>query len=331
MSGKTAVVLMNLGGPLAKEDIAPFLFNFFRDPNIIGVPSPLRWAIAKWISVSRSRGAALTAYGRLGYKSPLLENTKAQAEALGRELGEGFRVFVSMRYWHPLSSKTAADIEAWGADRVVLLPLYPQYSTTTTKSSFEDFAAAFGAKREVRKICCYPLLPGFVKASAERILSALAEAPSRTRVLFSAHGLPEKIIRGGDPYQEQCEKTAAAIAKEAGLSDWQICYQSRLGPLKWIGPSLNDALARAAADKREGVVVYPHSFVSEHVETLVEIDIECREKAHELGISWFAKAETAGVHPAFIKGLAELALSALSGQECGRTCGEAFHKCGREK
>lgn len=328
MTEKTAVILMNLGGPLQKKDVAPFLYNFFMDKNILPAPLPLRWLLAKWIAFSRSRGAAKSAYSRLGYKSPLLENTQAQAKMLEEKLGDNFKVFISMRYWHPLAAETVRDVEAWDPDHIVLLPLYPQYSTTTTKSSFEDFTAKVKAKEKVRQVACYPLLPGFIRASAEKIAEALRTAPAKTRVLFSAHGLPEKVILAGDPYQSQCEASAAAIAKEAGLADWQICYQSRLGPLKWIGPSTEEALARAAKD-RVGVAIYPHAFVSEHAETLVEIDMEYREKAKRLGIPWFAKAETVGTHPAFIGGLAELVLDCLKGQngaECAKEPGHAGNR-----
>ncbi len=307
---RRAVVLLNLGGPLQKEDIRPFLFNFFTDKNIIGLPVFLRYPLAALISRKRSKGAALDAYKELGFKSPLLENTKAQAQALQDVLGEDYKVFVSMRYWHPLADAVAADVKAYDPDEVVLLPLYPQFSTTTTGSSFEDWdraAQKAGLDKPCRRIGCYPEEEGFITASAENIIKVLKDALDNTRILFSAHGLPEKVIEGGDPYQAQCEKTAALIAAKLGIADdaWQICYQSRVGPLKWIGPSTEEALQKAADDK-VGVILYPHAFVSEHVETLVEIDMEYRHMAKDMGVPWFGKAETVGTHPEFIQALAKL-------------------------
>lgn len=312
---------MNLGGPAQEADIRPFLFNFFMDKNIIALPAPLRFLLAKWIAARRSKGAAHESYGRLGYKSPLLENTQKQAKALQEILGDDFKVFVSMRYWHPLAQEVAAQVKEYNPDKTILLPLYPQYSTATTKSSFEDFPL-----KDVLTVCCYPLQDGFIGASADNIKKELAKASPKTRVLFSAHGLPKKTIRAGDPYQWQCEKSAEAIAKAAGIVDWQICYQSRVGPLKWIEPSVQEALQKAAQDG-VGVVIYPHAFVSEHVETLVELDIEYKELAKTLGVPYFARVQTVGAHPDFIKGLSALVLSRLNGQECARICPQQCGKC----
>lgn len=318
---------MNLGGPLKQADIQPFLFNFFMDKNIIGAPLPIRFLLACWISWSRARGAAKSAYGALGYKSPLLENTQAQADALQKKLGDGTRVFVSMRYWHPLADETAQRVKEYNPDEVVLLPLYPQFSTTTSFSSFQNWDIAAkkrGLDKPTRYIGCYPLQEGFVEASVQNIRAALATAPAKTRVLFSAHGLPEKIVKSGDPYQWQCEQTAAAIAAKLGDDvDWQICYQSRVGPLKWIGPSTEEALEKAAHDG-VGVVIYPHAFVSEHVETLVEIEEEYRHKAQELGIPYYARVPTASVHADFINGLAELVVSSA---QPAPLCPEKFNRC----
>jgi ferrochelatase len=318
---RRAIVLLNLGGPLAKKDIAPFLFNFFMDKNIVGVPLPLRYLLAKWISYKRARGAGGSAYSHLNYKSPLLDNTGAQAAALEnilREQGCEAQVFVSMRYWHPLSLAVARAVKTYNPDEIVLLPLYPQFSTTTTKSSFEDWdraARKVGLKNPTRKIGCWPILEGFISASADNIREALKQAPANVRLLFSAHGLPEKIIHAGDPYQRQGEKTVAAIVDKLALPDldWEICYQSRVGPLKWIGPSTDEALEKAALDKKS-VVVYPHAFVSEHVETLVEIDMDYRRQAGALGIPYFGKATTVGTHPDFIAGLAALVLGETKGR-----------------
>lgn len=332
---KIAVVLMNLGGPLQEADIKPFLFNFFMDKNIIGAPLPIRWLLAKWISFSRGRGAAKTSYAALGGKSPLLDNTRAQAGALETLLQKAWpqlKVFVTMRYWHPMSPEVVRAVKDFGADRIVLLPLYPQFSTTTSFSSIQNWQQEIklaGLDTPTDNICCYPYQAGFVSASAELIRQKLTEAPAKTRVLFSAHGLPEKIVDGGDPYQYQCEQTAQKIVDALGIPDldWQICYQSRVGPLKWIGPSTEQALDKAAVDG-VGVLVYPHAFVNEHVETLVEIEEEYREYAHEKGVPYFARVPTVATHPDFIAGLAALVQDRLAGKPWQRVCPATFKRCG---
>jgi len=332
---KTAVVLMNLGGPDKPESIRPFLFNFFMDKNIIGVPKPVRYLIARWISWSRGRGAAKTAYDALGGKSPLLENTQAQADALQRVLdaaGLQAKVFVTMRYWHPMSAAVTRAVQAYAPDKIILLPLYPQFSTTTSFSSIQDWqrsADAIGMTIPTEKICCYPFAEGFIKASADLVRAALEKAPAKTRVLFSAHGLPEKVIQGGDPYQYQCEESAAKIAAAVGMEnlDWQVCYQSRVGPMKWIGPSTEEALDKAAADG-VGVVIYPHAFVNEHVETLVEIEEEYRAYAKEKGIPYFGRVPTVAIHPVFIDALAKLVTERLAGGKNARICPVTFKRCG---
>lgn len=342
---KIAVILLNLGGPDKKSSIKPFLFNFFMDKNIIGAPLPIRFLLANYIAWKRSGKEAGESYDLLGGKSPLLKNTKDQANALQKMLDKknplsmDFKVFVSMRYWHPMSDEVVQKVKKWKADEIILLPLYPQFSTTTTGSSFQDWDRAMkkhGLDTPTHKICCYPLHDSFIRASAMRIAQEFLKVPvqeqKNTRLLFSAHGLPEKIIAGGDPYQWQCEESAKAIAglleTDYGLKglDWQICYQSRVGPLKWIGPSTEQALEKAAQDKKN-VLIYPHAFVSEHVETLVEIEIEYREFAQHLGVKGFDRVETVGTHETFIKGLCDAVMAkvktsnkdmapACSGQKC---------------
>lgn len=342
---KTAVVLFNLGGPLQEADIKPFLFNFFMDKNIIAAPQPFRYFIAKYISVKRGGGAAREAYAQLGFKSPLLENTQAQATALQTALsglypGDEIKVFTSMRYWKPFAKDVVQELNAFLPDRLILLPLYPQYSTTTTKSSFENFWSEVQAddgplhgrwedETKIYEQTCYPLLDGFIKASADLVKRELQKAPAGARVLFSAHGLPKKVVAAGDPYQYQCEKTAEAIAEACGLEkeSWRICYQSRVGPLEWIGPSIEEELRNAAEDKTP-VVVYPHAFVSEHVETLVELDIEYKNLAKEIGIPYYGRAQTVGVHPDFIEGLCTLVASALGEEKQPQICKASFSACG---
>lgn len=337
---KTAVVLFNLGGPDSKEAIKPFLFNFFTDPNIIRAPYPLRWCIAKLISIRRSKKEAGTSYGELGDKSPLLANTQEQADALELALGEGYKVFIAMRYWHPMSNETAAHVKNYDPDNIVLLPLYPQYSTTTTRSSFQTWKQAckkLGLHKPTKLVCCYPAENGFIKANADNVKNvyekALLETGQSPRVLFSAHGLPEDIVRDGDPYQVQCELTAQEIVKATGIEnmDWSICYQSRVGPKKWLGPSTEEALEIAAKDDVP-VVILPHAFTQEHVETLVEIEMEYRHLAEEIGVPAFYRVPTVGTHPDFIRGLADMVWSSRSAADIAsntgvRVCPAAFKEC----
>lgn len=323
MKKRVAVVLFNLGGPDKPESIKPFLFNFFMDKNIIRLPLPLRFALAKLISIQRSKNEAGSAYALLGGGSPLLENTQNQADALQTLLLNredcDYSVFVCMRYWHPMAADVTRKVKAWNPDRIVLLPLYPQYSTTTTRSALQNWnqeAGKAGLDVPTALVCCYPEARGFISVSAENIKRIYQEVRAQypddkpPRVLFSAHGLPEDIITDGDPYQAQCEQSARAIARACDIDglDWSICYQSRVGPKKWIGPSTEDELKRAALDQVP-VVIYPHAFVSEHVETLAEIEIEYRHEAQTLGVPGFARVPTVSEHEAFIAELAQMAVS----------------------
>lgn len=321
---RVAIVLFNLGGPDGPEAVRPFLFNLFNDPAIIGAPGPIRWLLAQLISRRRAP-IAREIYENLGGGSPLVPNTMAQAEALQAVLSEKLanretRVFVSMRYWHPMSDEVAREVAAWQPDEILLLPLYPQFSTTTSGSSVGDWVrAARKARLDVptRTVCCWPVQSGFIGTVADLTRKTLDEvdAGSETgaRVLFSAHGLPKKIVDKGDPYQWQVEQTCAAIARELGLAadEWVICYQSRVGPLEWIGPSTDAEIARAGADDVP-VVVVPVAFISEHSETLVELDIEYRQLAGEKGVPGYHRVPTAGVGGRFIEGLAEVAMGALA-------------------
>jgi ferrochelatase len=338
MTRKVAVVLFNLGGPDCPQAVRPFLFNLFNDPAIIGYPALFRTPLAALISMARTR-AARTNYAHMGGSSPLLPETTAQAVALSAALGprlDGYeaRVFIAMRYWRPTTVDCAREVTAWGPDEVVLLPLYPQYSTTTTESSLKAWSAAYAGPGRVRAICCYPTLEGLAAAHAARIEAAwrAAGSPGNVRLLFSAHGLPEKIVAGGDPYQSQVEATATAVvARLDGDWDWQVCYQSRVGRLKWLGPSTPEALAKTAVDGK-GVVVSPIAFVSEHVETLVELDRDYAELAEGMGVAPYIRVPALGVEPAFIAALADSVAGALDreaavGPASGWTCPQPWSKC----
>ena len=338
---KVAIVLFNLGGPDSPAAVQPFLFNLFNDPAIIGVPNPMRWLLAKVIS-SRRAPVAREIYSNIGGKSPLLELTEEQASALGSALETGgvseVSVFIAMRYWHPMADETAKAVRAFGPDRVVLLPLYPQFSTTTTGSSVKDWrraAAAAGIDAPTSVVCCYPVQPSFIAAQAEAIKATLADLPAegpKPRVLFSAHGLPKKVIAKGDPYQWQVEQTAAAVVQAMAVPDldWVVCYQSRVGPLEWIGPSTEEEIERGGADG-VALVVVPIAFVSEHSETLVELDIEYRHLADEKGVPAYYRVPALGTRAAYIDALADLVragiardgvLSANGGRLCPASCGQ---------
>jgi protoporphyrin/coproporphyrin ferrochelatase len=312
---RVAVVLFNLGGPDGPAAVRPFLFNLFRDPAIIQLPAIARYPLAALIAATR-RKVAQANYDVMGGRSPILPETEAQARALEAALqGRGLeaRAFVAMRYWAPRAKETAAEVAAFGPDEVVLLPLYPQYSTTTSGSSVKDWARAYRGPGRTRTICCYPNAPGLVEAHAAAIRETWAKAgnPSNIRLLFSAHGLPQKVVDAGDPYQAQVKATAAAVAAQLPeLPDWRVCYQSRVGRLKWLEPSTEDEVRRAGGEGK-GVLISPIAFVSEHVETLVELDHEYARLAQEVGCQPYLRAPTPGVAARFIDSLAESVLVAL--------------------
>jgi ferrochelatase len=215
-----------------------------------------------------------------------------------------------MRYWHPMILSSAVSVKNFDPDEIVLLPLYPQFSTTTTGSSLKAWKIAtkkIKLDKPTKAICCYPIDENLVKAQANLLKEEISRAKQNTRILFSAHGLPKKIINKGDPYQWQIEKTASAIAVKAKLkqNDWFVCYQSRVGPLEWIGPSLDEEIKRAS-DDNIGIIILPISFVSEHSETLVELDIEYRKIATELALPYYGRVPAVGTHPDFIIGLEKL-------------------------
>ncbi|MBN9510228.1 MAG: ferrochelatase [Alphaproteobacteria bacterium] len=340
---KTAIVLFNLGGPDSLAAVGPFLRNLFTDPAILRVPFFIRPWLAR--RIARARVAPATEnYQRLGGRSPLLDLTEQQARALEAALPElEARCFIAMRYWHPFSLEAAAAVKAWDPDEVVLLPLYPQYSTTTTGSSLDawrEAAVQVGLVKPVTTLCCYHGDPGFIAATAALVRAhhdqARAALPAEVplRVLFSAHGLPEIIIRGGDPYQFQVESTVAAVvqAMELPALDHVVCYQSRATPQQWIEPATDAEVARAAADG-VALLVVPIAFVSEHVETLVELDVEYAELAHRLGVPGYFRVPTQNADPGFIAALSDLVWRARAGGSglCsfagGTTCPAPFGAC----
>ncbi|MFZ4540945.1 MAG: ferrochelatase [Rickettsiales bacterium] len=336
---KTAVVLFNLGGPDAPASVQPFLFNLFNDPAIIGLPQLFRRPLASFISHRRAP-VAQGIYEEMGGKSPILENTEAQKHALEASLsGHGdVKVFVAMRYWHPMSDDVAKQVQQFAPDHIILLPLYPHFSTTTTGSSFTDWdraAEKIKLKTPTSKVCCYPTHAEFIKAHAMLLRTYYQEAArfGTPRILFSAHGLPEKIVKSGDPYQSHIEATTQAVLKELDMPniDYVNCYQSRVGPMKWITPATTDELLRAGFEKKP-VVLVPIAFVSEHSETLVELDIEYAELAHANGVDHYYRVPTLSTQAHFIAALTDICLrlttdTQLAPEPGGRRCAPEWKQC----
>ncbi|HEY5210799.1 MAG TPA: ferrochelatase, partial [Stellaceae bacterium] len=318
----------------------PFLVNLFSDPAIIGLPGLLRRPLARSIAHRRAP-IARGIYERLGGGSPLLANTGAQAAALGVALGANYRLFVAMRCWHPFADAAARVVREWGAEEILLLPLYPQFSTTTTGSSLADWhraARAAGLTVPTRALCCYPEEAGFIAAIAAEVRPILRawRGSDKKRILFSAHGLPRRIVAKGDPYAWQVERTVAALrvalADDLAGIDTVLCYQSRVGRLEWLGPSIDDEVRRAGAEKT-GLLVVPVAFVSEHSETLVELDVEFRHLAGRVGVPTYLRAPAVGVSDAFIAGLAGLVENGfarpdgVASMTGGRLCSVSFSAC----
>jgi ferrochelatase len=311
---KIAVVLFNLGGPDGPDDVQPFLKNLFSDKAIIRSPLPVRFLVSRLISKSRAPTAREN-YARMGGGSPLLPETRKQAGALDAELarrGLAAKSFIAMRYWKPYAADVVREVKAWGADRVILLPLYPQFSSTTTASSLKSWKDAGGPGGVT--ICCYPDEDGFIAAHARKLVETWDKAgrPANVRCLLSAHGLPEVVVKAGDPYQWQVERTAAAL-KPHLPPEWEveICYQSRVGPLKWIGPATEACVVKAAQDGK-AILLSPIAFVSEHIETLVELDIEYRHLAEQHGVRHYLRAPALGVDQGFVATLADLVEQSLA-------------------
>ncbi|HJW39922.1 MAG TPA: ferrochelatase [Rhizomicrobium sp.] len=337
---KLAVVLFNLGGPDSLDSVEPFLRNLFNDPAILSLPWILRKPLSMFIARRRAPFAR-DIYTKLGGSSPILAETRAQAGALDKVLvggGVDAKCFVAMRCWKPFSDEVAEHVKAWGADRIVLLPLYPQFSTTTSASSFADWtraAAQAGVALPTTRICCYPDAAGFIAAEVALIRQALTDLrpDAGYRLLLSAHGLPKRTTAKGDPYQWQVERTAQAIVDGLGIKDldWSVCYQSRVGPLEWIGPATDAEIRRAGAEGK-GVIVAPIAFVSEHSETLVELDMEYAHLAEACGVPDCRRVPAVRTHPDFIAALASLVMQAtdagstISGAG-GRICPSSRTAC----
>jgi ferrochelatase len=315
---RVGVILFQLGGPDTLAAIEPFLFNLFCDPDIIDFPFARigRRPLAKLISTTRARKVQHH-YATIGGGSPIRRFTEQQAQALEAELaqcGIDARCFVAMRYWHPFTSKAVAQLKAAECDEVVLLPLYPQYSSTTTGSSLNEWQRLFHDDMPVHNVGAFYRHPMYLDAVIEKIEETLARfpVPARAQIVFSAHSIPMSVIAKGDPYQRQIEETVRLLMERGGWSNrHRLCYQSKVGASKWLQPSLHRTLHDLAAEKVQDVCIVPVAFVSDHVETLGEIDHEAREEARQLGIARFEMSLGLNDSPKFIRALGELVQDAL--------------------
>ncbi|MBI3607841.1 MAG: ferrochelatase [Nitrospirae bacterium] len=321
---KTGVVLFNLGGPETLDDVRPFLVNLFSDPDVISLPTPLRRALAWWIAKRRAP-IARGYYEQIGGGSPLRRLTAEQAAALEKSLAAhgAYKVVVAMRYWSPFTEDAVEELVAYRPDRLVLLPLYPQYSFATTRSSVDHFRRVWATQgrpaTQVATVAQWYDHPGYLAAMVERIAETLAQMPvgdgSPVHLVYSAHGIPLSLIKKGDPYQRHIEEEVKLLT--ARLDEWRsaparvhLGYQSRVGPTKWLEPSMESLLHRLGQAGVRRLLMVPISFVSDHSETLYEIDILYRGLAREAGIPVFSRMSSLNDSPTFIRALTDLVLTA---------------------
>jgi len=310
---KKAIILFNLGGPDKIENVEPFLFNLFNDPAILNLPTFLRYPLAKLIS-NRRAPVAKKIYEELGGASPILKLTKEQSDALEKKINQDqeideYKCFIVMRCWHPRAEQVIKEVQFFNPEEVILMPLYPQYSAATSGSSikeWKDVCKKNQYKVKTSTICCYPTDQNFVKAHTKEILKKIKDLKN-FKLIFSAHGLPEKNIKKGDPYQWQVEQSVKKIVEELNIEnlDWILSYQSRVGPLKWIGPSTEDIIIKNSKIGKH-IVLVPIAFVSEHSETLVELDIEYKELADANGCKNYTRVPALGTNEDFIKTMSDL-------------------------
>ena len=332
---KKAVILFNLGGPDKLESVEPFLFNLFNDPAIISIPSIFRYPLAKLLSKRRAP-IAKNIYKEIGNKSPILELTLDQAKSLEKNLsGKGeYKCFVVMRCWHPRASDVIDKVKEYNPEEIILLPLYPQYSASTSGSSineWNDLCKKENYKVKTKTICCYPTENNFIESHANLIKKTIKTLENNNfKLLFSAHGLPESKIKKGDPYQWQVEETVKGIMSKLSSEniDYVISYQSRVGPMKWIEPSTDAEIIKYSKEKK-GIVIVPVAFISEHSETLVELDIEYKKLAEKNGCAFYKRVPALGTEENFINGLAELVLQSQTRGDfvSSITCPNKFVKC----
>jgi ferrochelatase len=332
---KKAVILFNLGGPDKLESVEPFLFNLFNDPAIINIPSIFRYPLAKFISKKRAP-IAKNIYKEIGNKSPIFELTQDQAKSLENNLSKkgDYKCFVVMRCWHPRASDVIKKVRENNPKEIILLPLYPQYSASTSGSSIKEWNDL--CKKEnyyvkTKTICCYPTENNFIASHISLIKKTLKVIEDNNfKLIFSAHGLPKSKIKKGDPYQWQVEETVKKIVSnlENENLNYVTSYQSRVGLLKWIGPSTDEVIIKYSKEKK-GIIIVPIAFVSEHSETLVELDIEYKKLAKKNGCSFYKRVPALGIEENFIKGLTELVLKQETRGNfvSSLTCPNKYVKC----
>jgi ferrochelatase len=310
---KKAIILFNLGGPDKLDNVKPFLFNLFNDPAIINLPTILRYPLAKLISKKREP-VAKKIYQELGGSSPILKLTQDQSSALEKKLNKKdlnntHKCFIAMRCWNPRAEETIKDVKSYEPDEIILMPLYPQYSAATSGSSIEEWKSVCKKNNyniKTSTICCYPTDKKFINAHCKEIIKKI-KGLTNFKLIFSAHGLPEKNIKKGDPYQWQVEQSVKRIVDVLDVKnlDWILSYQSRVGPLKWIGPSTEDIIVENSKIQKH-IVLVPIAFVSEHSETLVELDIEYKELAIRNGCKNYTRVAALGINEDFIEALSDL-------------------------
>ena len=323
---RVGVLLLNLGGPEKPEDVQPFLFNLFSDPEIIRIPFPALQKPLAWFISSRRAKTSQENYAEIGGGSPLRRITEAQGTALKQKLeerDEEAKVYVGMRYWHPFTEEAIAQIKQDNIEKLVVLPLYPQYSVSTTGSSFRLLEQIWQEDAQLTPID-YTVIPswysrpGYIKAMAGLIRAELEKVPDseNAHIFFSAHGVPASYVEEfGDPYQREIEHCTDLIMQELSVpNDFTLAYQSRVGPIEWLQPYTEDAIEALAKKGVKDLVVVPISFVSEHIETLQEIDIEYRELAEEAGIKGFYRVPALDTDETFITDLADMVDEALETQ-----------------
>jgi len=337
---KKAVILFNLGGPDKIENVEPFLFNLFNDPAILNLPSFFRYPLAKLIA-NRRAPIAKKIYEELGGSSPILKLTQEQASALELKLNKDdnlsdYKCFIVMRCWHPRAEKIVKEVINYSPHEIILMPLYPQYSAATSGSSIKewnDICAKKNLNVKTSTICCYPTDENFIKAHTAKIIKKI-EKLENFKLIFSAHGLPEKNIKKGDPYQWQVEQSVNKIIKSLNIKDldWILSYQSRVGPLKWIGPSTEDIIVENSKLGKH-IVLVPIAFVSEHSETLVELDIEYKELADKNGCKNYSRVSALGTNEYYIKAMSNLIINKQNYSFNGKLfppktqCPNQFKKC----
>tara|TARA_B110000977_G_scaffold191939_1_gene264772 strand:+ start:135 stop:1157 length:1023 start_codon:yes stop_codon:yes gene_type:complete len=335
---KKAIILFNLGGPDSLNAVEPFLFNLFNDPGIISLPSFIRYPLAKFISKRRTP-VAKAIYAEMGGKSPILEETQAQSNAIEQIFQnekDDYKCFIVMRCWNPRADETIKEVKKFNPGQMILLPLYPQYSNATSGSSITEWLNVCKKENittETKIICCYPTEKDFILSYANLIREKIdLKKLNKTTLIFSAHGLPENKIKQGDPYQWQVEQSVKELVNKLSIKNlnYILSYQSRVGPLKWIGPSTENVI-KDEAMKEKIIVVVPVAFVSEHSETLVELDIEYRKLAELNGSEDYIRVPAVTVNQDFIKSLKSSILQASNGTKFTSSikCPTKYSKCPR--